>query len=148
MKKVNTVRFGEIEVEENKIVHFAKGIPAFEDEHDFLIVPYDAESPFVFLQSLTTPDLAFLMTMPFIFFPDYEFRIDDATQKALELETNDDMLVYVLLVIPNGRVQDITANLLAPVIINKHTMQAQQVVLERSKYQTKHRLFPVKKEGK
>ena len=148
MKKVNTVRFGEIEVDEDKIVNFAKGIPAFEDEHDFLIVPYDAESPFVFLQSLTTPDLAFLMTMPFIFFPDYEFRIDDATQKALELETNDDMLVYVLLVIPNGRVQDITANLLAPVIINKHTMQAQQVVLERSKYQTKHRLFPVKKEGK
>ena len=58
------------------------------------------------------------------------------------------MSCVVLLVIPNGRVQDITANLLAPVIINKHTMQAQQVVLERSKYQTKHRLFPVKKEGK
>ena len=85
MKKVNTLRFGEVEVAEDKIVHFADGIPAFEDEHEFVIVPYDEESPYVFLQSLATPDLAFLMTMPFVFFPDYEFEIDDENQNKLEL---------------------------------------------------------------
>lgn len=69
MKKVNTLRFGEIEVDEGKIVHFADGIPAFEEEHEFLIIPYDEESPYVFLQSMATPELAFLMTMPFVFFP-------------------------------------------------------------------------------
>ena len=58
MRKVNTLRFGEVEVAEDKVVHFAEGIPAFEDEHEFVIVPYDEESPYVFLQSLTTPDLA------------------------------------------------------------------------------------------
>ena len=147
MKTVNTVRFGEIEVDEAKIVHFEQGIPAFEDEHEFVIIPYDEESPYVFLQSLKTPDLAFLMTIPFIFFPDYSFEIDDENQAKLGLETLEDMLVYVLITIPNGSVPDMTVNLMAPVIINKNTMQAKQVVLEKSPYTTKHRLFRAKQEN-
>jgi len=147
MKTVNTVRFGEIEVDEAKIVHFEQGIPAFEDEHEFVIIPYDEESPYVFLQSLQTPDLAFLMTMPFIFFPDYSFEIDDENQQKLGLTSLEDMLVYVLITIPNGSVPDMTVNLMAPVIINKNTMQAKQVVLEKSPYTTKHRLFPAKEEN-
>lgn len=146
MKKVNTLRFGEIEVEEEKVVHFEDGIPAFEDEHEFLIIPYDDESPYVFLQSITTPDLAFLMTMPFVFFPDYEFELDDESQSRLGIKTQEDMLIYTLLTIPGGKVAEMTANLMAPVVLNQNTMQARQVVLDKSRYTTKHRLFPEHKE--
>lgn len=146
MKKVNTLRFGEIEVEEEKVVHFEDGIPAFEDEHEFLIIPYDDESPYVFLQSITTPDLAFLMTMPFVFFPDYEFELDDESQNKLGIKTQEDMLIYTLLTIPGGKVADMTANLMAPVVLNQNTMQARQIVLDKSRYTTKHRLFPEHKE--
>lgn len=142
MKKVNTLRFGEIEVEEDKVVHFEDGIPAFEDEHEFLIIPYDEESPYVFLQSLTTPDLAFLMTMPFVFFPDYEFELDDESQKKLGIQSQDEMLIYSLLTIPGGKVSEMTANLIAPIVINTANMQARQLVLDKSRYTTKHRLFP------
>lgn len=148
MKKVNTLRFGEIEVAEEKVVHFEDGIPAFEDEHEFLIVPYDEESPYVFLQSLTTPELAFLMTMPFVFFPDYEFEIDDETQKKLGITSQEEMLIYSLLTIPGGKVAEMTANLMAPVVINRTNMQARQLVLDKSRYTTKHRLFPENKEDK
>ncbi|MBP8599070.1 MAG: flagellar assembly protein FliW [Selenomonas sp.] len=148
MKQFNTLRFGEIEVDENEIVHFADGIPAFEDEHEFLIIPYDEESPYVFLQSLTTPELAFLMTMPFVFFPEYEFELDDANQEKLGLTRQEDMLVYMLLTIPDGQVESMTANLMAPIVMNQVTMQARQIVLDKSRYTTKHRLFPVKKEDK
>lgn len=146
MRKVNTLRFGEVEVAEDKVVHFADGIPAFEDEHEFVIVPYDDESPYVFLQSLTTPDLAFLMTVPFIFFPEYEFEIDDENQNKLELTKQEDMVVYTLLTINGGKVKDMTANLMAPVVVNTANMQARQIVLDRSSYTTKHRLFPENKE--
>ena len=146
MRKVNTLRFGEVEVAEEKVVHFADGIPAFEDEHEFVIVPYDEESPYVFLQSLTTPDLAFLMTVPFIFFPEYEFELDDENQNKLELTSQEDMLIYTLLTINGGKVKDMTANLMAPVVVNTANMQARQVVLDRSSYTTKHRLFPENKE--
>ena len=148
MEKVNTLRFGEIEVDEGKIVHFADGIPAFEEEHEFLIIPYDEESPYVFLQSLTTPELAFLMTMPFVFFPEYEFELDAANQEKLGLTRQEDMLVYMLLTIPDGQVELMTANLMAPIVMNQVTMQARQIVLDKSRYTTKHRLFPLKKEDK
>ena len=82
MKKITTSRFGEIEAAEDAIIHFGTGIPAFEEEREFLIIPYEEGSPYVFLQSVKTPELAFLMTMPLIFFPDYEFTIDLARGRA------------------------------------------------------------------
>ena len=148
MKTIHTVRFGGFEVEEKSIVHFAQGIPAFEDEHEFVLIPYDAESPYLFLQSCQTPDLAFLMTSPYLFFKDYEFEIDDATEKKLGLQSPEDVAVYVLLTIPGGSIKDMTANLMAPVIINQNTLDAVQLVLEKSPYQTKHRLFQQDGAGK
>ena len=146
MRKVNTLRFGEVEVADDKVVHFADGIPAFEDEHEFVIVPYDEESPYVFLQSLNTPDLAFLMTVPFVFFPDYEFELDDDNQAKLDLYKQEDMLIYTLITVNDGKVQEMTANLMAPIVMNTANMQARQLVLDRSNYTTKHRLFPENKE--
>ncbi|MBQ9376429.1 MAG: flagellar assembly protein FliW [Schwartzia sp.] len=148
MKKINTVRFGELEIDEAKIVRCEEGLPAFEDEHEFLILPYESDSPYTFLQSAKTPELAFLLAIPFVFFPDYEFQLDDDVAKKLDIQGADDILLYVLLTIPGGRIADMTANLMAPLVINKRTFQGKQVVLEKSKYTTKHRLFKdEKKEG-
>ena len=149
MLKVYTSRFGEIEVDEAKIVHFKDGIPAFEDEHEFIILPYEEESPYYFMQSLRSPDLAFLLTIPFLFFNDYSFEIDDETIKELDIKHQEDVFYYSMITIPNGSVRYMTANLLAPIVVNSENMRAKQVVLEKSQYTTKHRLFPesAKKEG-
>lgn len=149
MVKVYTSRFGEIEVDEKKIVHFKNGIPAFENEHEFIILPYEDESPYYFMQSVQTPELAFLLTIPFLFFQDYTFEIDEVTVKELNISAQDNVLYYSMVTIPNGSIRYMTANLLAPIVINAENMQAKQVVLEKSNYTTKHRLFPesAKKEG-
>ena len=149
MRKIYTSRFGEIEVDEKKVVQFKDGIPAFEDEHEFVILPYEEESPYYFMQSLKSPDLAFLLTIPFLFFNDYAFEIDDATVKELDIKDSENVFYYSMLTIPNGSVRYMTANLLAPIVLNGANMQAKQVVLEKSNYTTKHRLFPeaAKKEG-
>ena len=86
------------------------------------------------------------MTMPFVFFPEYEFELDDDSQNKLGIKTQEDMLIYTLLTIPGGKVADMTANLMAPVVLNQNTMQARQIVLDKSRYTTKHRLFPEHKE--
>lgn len=145
MRKINTRRFGEIEVDEKTIVTFQDGIPAFEDEHEFVVLPYDEESPYMFLQSTRTPELAFLMTDPFVFFSDYSFELDDENMARLAVETMDDILVCCLISIPGTGIPDMTANLLAPIVINRHSLEAKQVVLEKTQYTTKHRLFPEKK---
>ena len=149
MLKIYTSRFGEIEVDEKKIVHFENGIPAFEDEHEFVILPYDDESPYYFMQSIKTPDLAFLLTIPFIFFNEYTFEVDDATVRELGIKNLDSVFYYTMITIPNGSIRYMTANLLAPIVLNSETMKAKQVVLEKSSYTTKHRLFPesAKREG-
>ena len=149
MRKVSTSRFGEIEVDEKKIVHFKDGIPAFEDEREFIILPYEEESPYYFMQSINSPDLAFLLTIPFLFFPEYSFEVDDVTMKELEITNHDNVFYYSMITIPNGSIRYMTANLLAPIVLNSDNMQAKQVVLEKSNYTTKHRLFPepAKKEG-
>ena len=148
MRKIDTLRFGAIEIDEEKIVRFAAGIPAFEDEHEFVIIPYDEESPYVFLQSVTTPDLAFLMAIPFIFFPDYEFRLEDDVLESLALERQEDLLLYTLLTIPGKDIREMTANLLAPIVINSRTNEGCQIVLDKSGYCTKHKLFSKKAEDK
>lgn len=146
MRKVNTVRFGEIDVDEKKILRFKEGIPAFEDEHEFLLIPFEEDSPFFFMQSLKSPDLAFLVTSPFIFFPDYSFEIDDDIMNEFNIKAQEDLMIYSILTVPNGEVKKMTANLMAPVVINSKNMQGKQVVLDKSPYQTKHLLFP-EKEG-
>lgn len=145
MKKINTRRFGELEVEEQDIIKFADGLPAFEDEHEFVVLPYEEGTPYMFLQSMNTPELAFLMTDPFVFFPDYTFELDDANMSKLGVEDMEDVLVCTLISIPAGGIANMTTNLLAPVVINRHTKEARQVVLEKTQYTTKHRLFPEKK---
>lgn len=149
MRKVYTSRFGEIEVDEKKVVHFKDGIPAFEDEHEFVILPYEEESPYYFMQSLKSPDLAFLLTIPFLFFNEYTFEIDDETVNELGIENSDNVFYYTMVTIPNGSIRYMTANLVAPIVLNGENMQAKQVVLEKSNYTTKHRLFPesAKREG-
>ena len=148
MRKINTLRFGELEIEDQNVVRFADGIPAFEDEHEFVVLPYEEGTPYMFLQSMMTPELAFLMTDPFVFFPDYSFELDDENMEKLEIKTMDDVLVCTLISIPRSGVADMTTNRLAPVVINRHTMQAKQIVLEKTQYTTKHRLFPEKKGDK
>ncbi len=144
MRKINTRRFGELELEDEDIVRFAHGLPAFEDEHEFVVLPYEEGTPYMFLQSAATPELAFLMTDPFVFFSDYSFELDDANMEELGIATPEDILVCTLISIPPTGIPDMTTNLLAPVVFNKNTMEAKQVVLEKSPYTTKHRLFPKK----
>ena len=148
MKKIMTSRFGEIEAADESIIHFAAGIPAFEEEREFILIPYEEDSPYVFLQSVRTPELAFLMTMPLTFFQDYEFTIDDDVEAELGLTSPEEVVIYAILTLAGNEIRDLTANLMAPIVINAKTRRGKQIVRDRSPYTTKHRLFPAEKEGR
>ena len=142
MRKIATNRFGELDIEESDIIHFPQGIPAFEEEREFVLLPYDENCPYYYLQSAKRSELAFLLTEPFIFFPEYTIEIDDETVDELKIKNQDNVETYVILTIPNGSVRYMTANLLAPIILNSENMQAKQIIMDKSSYKTKHRLFP------
>jgi len=139
--QVKTTRFGTIEINETDILTFDDGLPGFPEDHQFVIIPYAEESPFVLLQSAREDYLAFLMTDPFLFFNDYQIEIDDKNMSELKVKEEKDVVVYTMVTVPIGKVKEMTTNLVAPVVINVHSRSGKQIVLEKSNYTTKHRLF-------
>ncbi len=151
---IHTTRFGTIEVDEEAVVTFSQGLFGFEDYRRFVVLSLDEKSPFRWLQSLEEPSLAFVIIEPRHFMPDYAPTISDSDAEALELDANTPYLVFVVVTIPPGKPEEMTANLMGPIIINAATRQARQVIVEDECYSTKHLILqelmkrqPAAKEG-
>lgn len=139
--KIESVRFGELEVEEKQILHFPHGIPGFLDEKTFVHIPYDLESPFSFLQSTTEPNLSFLLVEPFSFFEDYEFNLEDEIAAELGLSPENLPQIYLIASVKE-KLLDMTVNLLAPIVLNSVNREGRQIILDNAEYSIRQRLFP------
>ena len=125
----------------NEELSFTKGPLAFEDFTKFTIISAEEDGfPFKMLQSLEEDSLAFVITDPFLFKEDYDFELGEEILQELAIEEPEQIAVYVLLVIPEN-INQISANLAAPIIINTDKKIAKQVILEGKEYPTKHFLF-------
>jgi len=144
---IQTTRFGQVEVDDDFVIHFSQPILGFEDQKEFVILNHAEDSPFKWLQSVTIPELAFVITNPKLFGIDYEFSVPDDVCQKLNITNPDDVLVVTIVNIPNEDPTKMTANLLGPVIINEVSKQAMQVVLNDSPFSTKTRLIPEEAPG-
>lgn len=138
---VESTRLGQLDISEEEILKFPKGLPGFPNETAFAYIPYGPDSPLVFLQSIGEPNLTFLIVEPFTFFSDYQFELDDTYTQDLGLSGESLVEVYNIVSVPE-KAEEMTANLLAPIVVNWQTRTAMQIVLEKSAYTTRHRLFP------
>lgn len=139
--KFDTTRFGEIEIENEDIIVFSEGLPGFEEEKQFVLIPYDQSSPFFFLQSVQAKELAFLLISPFDFCAEYSFELDDGIVDELEIAAENDIVVYSIVTMHGSEIKKMTANLLAPVVINIKNKKARQVVLDNTKFTTRYNIF-------
>lgn len=135
---------GEIEINEEQVIHFNTGIPGFVDEKEFCILPIE-ETPLFVLQSVKSAGTAFILTDPFSFFADYEFDLPEEVTEALAISSEKDIALFVILTVQES-FEKTTVNLQAPVIINQIERQGKQVILNGTSYTTKHLL--ITKEGK
>jgi len=147
--KILTKHFGELEIEDEKTINFIDGIPGFEEQKRFIIVDNpDEENPFKWLQSLDDTELAFVIINPFLFKEDYEFDIPEHILEKLRIKEEKDVLVYSIVHI-SEEIENMTANLIGPIIINTKEMLGKQIVLDDSRYKTKHFILKeVKAKGK
>lgn len=137
--KISTTRFGEIEIPDAQIYTFPDGILGFADIRGYAVFAPKA-GPFQWLQSTEVPSLAFVVTDPSLFFPEYVVQIRPEDLAALQLSDLGSGVVLVILTVPKNPAE-ITANLLGPLVFNAKTKLARQVVLTDPKFSTKHRLF-------
>jgi flagellar assembly factor FliW len=136
---VQTLFFGELEVEDKDIVTFSQGIPGLEDLTQYTIIQPDPSIPFQYFQSLEHEQITFLVTNPFLFFEDYDIELPEFVQEELHIEHPEDVAVWTIVTV-NADYTRASVNLLAPIIINNSNRTAKQIILHDSEYKVKHDL--------
>jgi flagellar assembly factor FliW len=141
--KLETTRFGTLDIEENKIIGFSDGLYGFEKETRFILLPFNpnVESPMEWMQSVVSPHLAFVITDPYLYVPDYKLKLMEEDRKKVSLEPDEPYLTRCIVTIPENYTE-MTANLVAPVVINQQKGEAKQFVLTTMTYDTRHYLLP------
>jgi len=141
--KYQSTRFGEFEVTDNEILNCPDGLYGFEQETQFALLPLDPniDSPLEWLQSLTTPELAFVVTDPIPFVPDYAVTLTADDRRAIALDEEEAFHIRVIVTVPEDY-RKMTGNLLAPLIIHPRLNTGKQIVLTRPDYNTQHPLLP------
>lgn len=142
--ELQTSRFGQLKVLEDEIYTFSNGIPGFEDQTAFVVIAPEEDQPFSYLQSTTDENLNFVITDPFLFYPEYDFEIPESAVVDLGITSIEQVMVRSIISI-RERLDTATINLIAPVVFNLDNRTAKQVVLGRTTYLTKHLLFAAKK---
>lgn len=136
--KVQSTRFGEIEVSQDSVIQFVSAILGFQEDTQYVLIPQVEESPFQYIQSIKDPNLTFVLADPFLFFTDYEFNIEERWLKKLDLHGQEDVDIRVITTVRSS--EDISINLKAPIVINKKSKEAMQIVLESGDYSTRYSL--------
>ncbi len=139
--KLNTVRFGEIEIEEDRIFNFAMPIIGFDMLHKFIILDPNKETLFKWLQSVEDPTLAFPVISVSALDLDYTIDLPDNVVEVLNITNVESLLVMNITSIPQDNPKGTTINLLAPLIFNLDNQTAAQVVLSGSGYDISYPMF-------
>ena len=139
--KLNTSRFGEIEVDDGLVFNFIEPILGYDHLQQFVLIDNAPESPFKWLQSVEDPNIAFPITFPAYFGINYQFVVPEEKTKKLEVTSSENVLSFNIACIPQGKVEDSTVNLVGPIVINVENKNGMQIVLTDTKYSVKHRLF-------
>ena len=83
---IETTRFGQVEVDEQSLLTFPQGVLGFESIQEFCLLEHKPGSPFLWLQAVENPALAFVVINPFDFIADYDLTISGADISHLQLE--------------------------------------------------------------
>jgi len=140
--KIKTARFGTITIQKEKIITMPFGMLGFPDVKRFVMLQHKENSPFFWYQSVDDPMLAFVIMSPFLFKPDYVVDVENVLMEMSwnEGEKQYNLELYVIVNIPKGEPDKMTANLIGPILINDEARQAVQMVISNSPYSHK---FPL-----
>jgi flagellar assembly factor FliW len=122
---------GPVTVPENQIITFPGGLPGFPQEPRYALINGALGSAYYVLQGVDNPEVAFVVTDPAGLVPEYRTKNGNGTLQELAAENPEDLRVLVTLTIPPGRPQEMTANLMSPLLINPSQGLGKQVVIDK-----------------
>ena len=144
---IETRIFGEVTIDDSKMIHFPGGIVGFPDLKDFALI-HDAEqgnqAGIRWMQSVQEPEFAMPVVDPLVAKEDYNPVVDDELLKVIG--DSEDILVLVTITVPSDLTK-MSVNLKAPIVINVEERKACQVVLEED-YPVKFYIYDILKNRK
>lgn len=147
--QIKTKVFGEIVVDDDKMIYFPKGIIGFPDLKDFALI-HDEEKgmdSIHWLQSVQEPAFAMPVMDPLRVCPDYNPEADDELLNNLGEFKPEEMLVLVTVTIPKN-LKQMSVNLKGPIVINAAERKAIQVIVEGDMYPVKFPIYDILNEKK
>lgn len=131
---------GKMIYEENEIISFERGIPGFDHLKKFIIKEVGEDSPFSILQSIEDKDIGFIIISPFMINDKYEIKLNEEILKNLNIKKEEEVVLYSLVTL-SEKVENITANLKAPLVININNKKGEQYILDKEEYKIKTKVF-------
>lgn len=149
MPTLETKCFADVDYSDDAVYHFPSGLPGFEEENAFLFLSRPDTEPLMFMQSLKTPQLCFMLFPVFVVDPQYELLLDDAELSALRMQCDSQPrigqdVLCAAIVRAGGEGAGPTANLLAPIVVNLTERIGIQAILTASSYSHRHPLNAVR----
>lgn len=146
---VKTKFFGEVDLPEEKILTFDRGLIGFEDYKRYTIL-YDCEkesSNISWLQSVDEPSFAMPIIKPWLVREDYNPVVEDELLQGLGELTDDNLVILLTMNVP-ADLKNMSANLKAPIVINSDTRKGAQVVVENQDYEIRFKVYDILKNKK
>ena len=147
--KAATRLFGEIEIDESKIITFEDGIIGFPDMKKFTLI-FDEEKegrPSIsWLQSMDEPEIAFPVMDPLFVCETYNPSVEEELLKNLGTIKEDNLYVLVTVTVPQN-IKELAVNLKAPIVINTDTRKASQIIVEDD-LPERYRIYEILEEAK
>ncbi len=130
-------RFGACTFSASDVIEFPWGIPGFPNLRRWLALTLESHASFVWLQSIDDPKVALPTTDPYYIFEDYNPKLPPYVVAALEIADPSDFTMLCVVVVTENA-EEMTINLLAPIVVNLRSRKARQIMLESSGYSTRH----------
>lgn len=137
---VQSLRLGEIEVPDDKLIYMERPVLGFENYKQFCLIEVEELKPLLWLQSTEEPALAFLVVNPRLFVPKYKIEINSKEIAELHIEDVTSVETYVVVTLA-AKPEDMTVNLQGPILINTENNRGKQLVLVNSEYEVKHKFM-------
>ncbi|MEM1331351.1 MAG: flagellar assembly protein FliW [Planctomycetota bacterium] len=134
---VQTTRFGVIQIAEDRVITFPKGLLGFPSQKRYCLLEPGDDACFFWLQSLEEPSLAFVVTDPALFVEDYSVPLRAEQMDELGLDRTENAQVFAIV---NKIDHQLTGNLQGPLVINTLTREGAQLVLAEKRWTTRHAL--------
>ncbi|MCG3179005.1 MAG: Flagellar assembly factor FliW [Phycisphaerae bacterium] len=134
---IQTTRFGPVQVDADRLIYFPDGPVGFPAAKRFALISTGEQSSFYWLQAVEDESLAFVVTDPRLFVPDYQVTVRPEERSRLSADDGQPLQLFVIV---NKVDHVLTGNLQGPIVVNPANRTAMQMVLSEKRYTTRHPL--------